>query len=362
MPGMLRSTRAIRVGSVQVGGGAPVSIQCMAKADPADVETIIAQLREARAAGCDIGRVAVPDLEAARTLPRLRAEGGLPLVADVHFDHRLAVEAARQGADGLRINPGNLGGKEALRAVVEAAGERGIPIRVGVNSGSMPRDGGRAIAASAVHMVEVALAWVAELEALGHRQVKVSMKSFHLDELDRANRRFAVLSDVPLHLGVTEAGPPLAGSVRSAAGLAPLLRDGIGETVRVSLSAPPALEVRAARLLLQALGLRRGPQVVSCPTCGRTRAELVPVAERVEAFLEGLALPLTVAVMGCEVNGPGEARAADCGLAFGSGGKGLLFAGGEVLGPPRPNEELEEALRAYLEARARAGREGTGHG
>ncbi len=362
MPGMLRSTRALRVGSVQVGGGAAVSIQCMAKADPADVDTIVRQLREARAAGCDIGRIAVPDLAAARTIPRVRAEGGLPIVADVHFDFRLAVEAARQGADGLRVNPGNLGGKDALRAVVEAAGERGIPIRVGVNAGSMPREGGRAIEGTFARMVETALAWVAQIEALGHRQVKVSMKSFHLPELERANRRLAVLSDVPLHLGVTEAGPPLAGSVRSAAGLAPLLKDGIGETVRVSLSAPPALEVRAARLLLQALGLRRGPQVVSCPTCGRTRTELVPVAERVEALLEGLGLPLTVAVMGCEVNGPGEARAADCGIAFGSGGKGLLFAGGAALGPARPNEALEEALRVHLEGCARAAREGEGHG
>ncbi|HOX45114.1 MAG TPA: flavodoxin-dependent (E)-4-hydroxy-3-methylbut-2-enyl-diphosphate synthase [Myxococcota bacterium] len=359
---MSRLTRSIQVGAVRIGGGAPVSIQCMAKADPADVDTIVRQLREARAAGCDIGRIAVPDLAAARTIPRVRAEGGLPIVADVHFDHRLAVEAARQGADGLRVNPGNLGGKDALRAVVAAAAERGIPIRVGVNSGSMPRQGGRAVEASAERMVETALTWVSEIEALGHPRIKVSMKSFHLAELDAANRRFAAASDVPLHLGVTEAGPPLAGSVRSAAGLAPLLRDGIGETVRVSLSAPPALEVRAARLLLQALGLRRGPQVVSCPTCGRTRVDLSPVAERVEALLESLGLPLTVAVMGCEVNGPGEARAADCGIAFGAGGKGLLFAAGQVLGPPWPNAELEEALRAYLGERARAAREGVEHG
>lgn len=345
---MSRVTRSLQVGAVQVGGGAPISIQTMAKADPRDVDAIVAQLRQARAAGCDIGRVAVPDLAAARSLPRIRAESGLPIVADVHFDFRLALEAAHQGADGLRVNPGNLGGPDRLAAVVAAAAERGIPIRVGVNAGSMPRVDGRAIAATAEAMADTALRWVADIERLGHRAVKVSMKSFHLAVLDEANRRLAAQSDVPLHLGVTEAGPPLAGAVRSAAGLAPLLRDGIGETIRVSLSAPPALEVRAARALLVALGLRAGPQVVSCPTCGRASADVAAAAERIEARLDSLGLPLTVAVMGCEVNGPGEARAADCGIAFGAGGLGLLFVAGQARGGPLPNQELEQALSTYL--------------
>ncbi len=338
------------VGDVPVGGGAPVSIQTMAKAGPEDVDAVVAQFVEARAAGCRIARIAVPDMAAAATIGEIRERSGLPIVADVHFDHRLAVEAAKTGADGLRINPGNLGGADALRAVVDAAGRAGIPIRVGVNAGSLPRTGGEHTAASAEALVETALRMVADVEALGFFDIKVSLKAFDVPMTVEACRRFAERSDVPLHLGVTEAGPPLAGAVRSAAALAQLLADGIGDTVRISLSGPPVTEVRAARYLLLALGLTDGAALVSCPTCGRTSVDLCPMAERVEQRLEhlGLALQnLTVAVMGCEVNGPGEARAADLGIAFGRRGRGALFEAGLVI-RRMPNEELEAALLQRL--------------
>lgn len=351
---MRRQTRQIRVGNVPVGGGAPVSIQTMAKARPDDVETIVAQLVEARDAGCAIARIAIPDDEAVEPIPEIRERTGLPIVADVHFDHRLAVAALRAGADGVRVNPGNLGGPEALAAVVAAAGEASAPIRIGVNAGSLPRQNGQVIEASAEAMVDTALSWVEQVESMGLSDIKVSLKAFDVPMTVAAYRAFSRRSDVPLHLGVTEAGPPLAGAVRSCAALAQLLADGIGDTLRISLSGPPALEVRVGRYLLTALGLASGPALVSCPTCGRTSADLCPVAERVEQHLERLGLDLTVAVMGCEVNGPGEARAADLGIAYGRFAKGSLFEGGQVVGR-FPNEMLEQALIERLQDIAEEG-------
>ena len=344
-----RKTRQIRVGAVAVGGGlsgtspAAVSIQTMAKANPQDTSAIVAQLRAAEKAGCDIARIAVPDMEAAGTIPKIKDRIGMPLVADIHFDYRLAVASARAGADGLRINPGNIGGEEALKAVVAAAGEAGIPIRIGVNTGSLPKIGGKPTEPGAEQMVSAALEMVESVQALGFSDLKVSLKASDPATTTRANRLFAVRSDLPLHVGVTEAGPPLSGAVRSVAALAPLLAEGIGDTLRISLTAPPELEVRVARILLVALGLRPGGVVVSCPTCGRVNADLAPVAERVEEIVETAGLDATVAVMGCEVNGPGEAREADLGIAFGPQGEGLLFESGQVQGK-HPNQELETIL------------------
>lgn len=354
---MPQRTRQIRVGPVPVGGGAPVAIQTMAKALPHEVDRMVAQLAEARAAGCHIARIAVPDRAALDGLAAVRAGSGLPIVADIHFDHRLAVAAARAGADGLRINPGNLGGPDALRAVVEAAGEAAIPIRIGVNAGSLPKRAGRRTPPSAAAMVDTALGWVDQVERLGFTALKVSLKAFDVPMTVAAYRDFAARSDVPLHLGVTEAGPPLAGAVRSSAALAQLLAAGVGDTLRISLSAPPATEVRVARTLLGALGLAPAPAVVSCPTCGRTRVDLCPVAERVERRLEQLGLVRTVAVMGCEVNGPGEARAADLGIAYGRGARGALFEAGRVVAR-LPNQELEAALVERLAALAAEERDG----
>jgi len=348
-----RKTRQIRVGAVLVGGGlggtspAAVSIQTMAKADPKDIPAIVAQLRSAGKAGCDIVRIAVPDREAVETIPRIKERVGMPLVADIHFDYRLAVASARAGADGLRINPGNIGGQDALKAVVDAAGEAGISIRIGVNAGSLPKIGGQPARPDAEGMVSAALEMLESVRTQGFSDLKVSLKASDVDTTIQANRLFAVRSDVPLHVGVTEAGPPLSGAVRSVAALAPLLSEGIGDTLRISLTAAPELEVRVARILLVALGLRPGGVVVSCPTCGRVNADLVPVAERVEEMVESLGLDISVAVMGCEVNGPGEARESDLGIAFGPQGEGLLFESGQVRGK-YPNQELETALVTRL--------------
>ncbi len=346
-------TRQIHVGSVAVGGGAPVSIQTMAKADPMDTDTIVSQFLEAKDAGCTIGRIAVPDMDAVGTIGPIRERSSLPIVADIHFDYKLAIASAKAGADALRINPGNLGGREKLEAVVDAAGQEGIPIRIGVNAGSLPKTkGGRAQKPSARAMVQTALDWIADVQDMGFENLKVSLKAFDVPMTVEAYSMFASESDIPLHLGITEAGPPLAGAVRSTAALAQLLPRGIGDTIRISLSGPPVTEVRVGRYLLIALGLLTGPQLVSCPTCGRTKLDLSSVAKRIEGIMEKLDIQCKVAVMGCEVNGPGEARTADVGIAYGSGGRGALFASGEVI-QRMENDKLEEALVMHLEAMAR---------
>ena len=355
-----RQSRQLHIGPVAVGGGAPVSIQTMAKAPPDDIDTVVQQLSAARRAGCDIARLAVPDVGAAARIREVKERSGLPIVADIHFDHRLAVAAAAQGADALRINPGNLTAPGALRAVSEAAGQAGIPVRVGVNAGSLPRQEGRPARQTAENMVAAAERMVEQMRAEGFVDLKVSLKAFDLATTVEANRLFAQRSELPLHLGITEAGPPLSGAVRSAAALGILLYQGIGDTVRISLSGPPEQEVRVARVLLRALGLRSGPVVVSCPTCGRTSARVAELAERVERWLDNSRLDLVVAVMGCEVNGPGEARAADIGVAFGPRGSGLLFERGTIV-ESLPNPALAERLLERLEEVAR-GRTADGQG
>jgi (E)-4-hydroxy-3-methylbut-2-enyl-diphosphate synthase len=324
---------------VAVGGGAPVSVQTMLKTDPRDVAACVRQAREAEAAGCDILRLAIPDEAAVAALGAVRAEVPLPLVADVHFDHRLALRALESGADGLRINPGNIGGAEKVAEVVRAARERGVPIRVGVNSGSLEREAeeqhGRG---SAKALVASAMKHVRMIEDLGYDRLKVSVKASDVRRTVEAYRLLASETDCPLHVGVTEAGTPMAGTVRSCVAMGILLAEGIGDTIRVSLTAPPVQEVRVGQELLRSLGLRApGASVISCPTCGRTQVDVAAVAAGVEQALEGFyrenpAAPRpVVAVMGCMVNGPGEARDADIAVAGGRG-RFALYVGGKPAG------------------------------
>ncbi len=327
-----RETRPIEVGGVAVGGGAPVAVQAMTKTDTRDVRATAAQIRRLAKAGAEIVRLAVPDRAAAEALGAIRRRAGVPLIADIHFDHRLALAALDAGVDGLRLNPGNIGSPAKVREVVRAAAARRVPIRIGVNSGSLEKDIlARAGGATAAAMVESALRHVRLLEDLDFRLIKISLKASDVPRTLAAYRLLATRVGYPFHAGITEAGRLLAGSVKSSAGLALLLAEGLADTVRVSLTAPPEREVFVAWQILQALGLRRrGGVFVSCPTCGRCEVDLMRTAERVEKAVLGLDKPLTVAVMGCTVNGPGEAKEADIGLACGRDG-GVLFKGGKVL-------------------------------
>jgi (E)-4-hydroxy-3-methylbut-2-enyl-diphosphate synthase len=327
-----RTTRPVKIGGVTVGGDAPIVVQAMTKTDTRDVRATLAQIRRLEKAGAEIVRLAVPDRAAAAALGEIRRRSGLPLVADIHFDHRLALVALDAGVEGLRLNPGNIGSAAKVREIVRAAGERGIPIRIGVNSGSVEKDIlARAGGATAAAMVESALRHIRLLEDLGFRLIKVSLKASDVTRTLEAYRLLAGRVDYPFHAGITEAGRLLAGSVKSSAGLALLLAEGLADTVRVSLTAPPEREVFVAWQILQAMGLRRrGATFVSCPTCGRCEVDLMKVAARVEKAVLGLHAPLTVAVMGCTVNGPGEAKEADIGLACGKG-SGVIFRKGKVL-------------------------------
>ncbi len=341
-----RASRRIWLGKVAVGGGAPISVQSMATADTRDRERCEDQLRQLQAAGADILRVAVPDMDAARNLGALQRAITLPLVADIHFDWRLALTAISQGVQGIRLNPGNIGGAAKVREVAKAAKDRGVPIRVGVNAGSLEKrllakHGGRATPEA---MVESAKDEIRLLEDEDFTDIKVSLKASDVSTAVRAYRLAARAFDYPLHLGITEAGTLQGGSVKSAAGLGILLAEGIGDTIRVSLAADPIEEVRVGLSLLRALGLRRGGLTfVACPTCGRCEADMIPVAERVEKRLSSLRGEVHVAVMGCEVNGPGEGKAADVGIAYGHNGVGLLFKKGEIVAR-LPAAELEARL------------------
>jgi (E)-4-hydroxy-3-methylbut-2-enyl-diphosphate synthase len=340
-----RVSRQVSVGGVLVGGGAPVSVQSMTSTRTEDVGATLGQIVRLADAGCDIVRVAVPGRAAAEALREIVAGSPIPVVADVHFDHRLALAAAAAGAHGLRINPGNVGGRERVVEVAAAARERGIPIRIGVNSGSLEddilaRDG----KPSAAGMVESALRHAEILESVGFRDIVLSLKSSDVLMTVEANRAMAGRSHYPLHLGVTEAGTVTTGAVRSAVAMGILLGEGIGDTVRVSLAGPPEDEVRAARAILSSLGLRRrGVTVVACPTCGRTEIDVQGIAERVEAETAGIRADLVVAVMGCSVNGPGEAREADVGIA-GGGSSAVLFRKGERIGVIEATLVLERLL------------------
>jgi len=342
-------TKQIKVGSVAVGGGAPVTIQSMCNTRTEDTAATIRQIHALEAAGCEIVRVTVPTMEAAQALSTIRDAISIPLVADIHFDYRLALEAAARGADKIRINPGNIGGEDRVKAVVDACRAHRVPIRIGVNGGSLEKDllakYGRVTPEA---LVESALRHVRLLEKFDFTDVCISVKSSDVPLNIQAYRLLHETVDYPLHLGVTEAGTPAMGLVKSAVGIGALLCDGIGDTMRVSLTADPVEEVYAAKKILQACGLRRsGVNLISCPTCGRTSYNMIPIAEELERRLAGCEKKLTVAVMGCVVNGPGEASAADLGVAGGNG-EGLIFRKGKVLYKV-PEEKLVDALMTEIE-------------
>ena len=346
-----KQTRRIMLGSVAIGGGAPVSVQTMANADPHDQPALVQQIMEAADLGCDIVRLTVPDSKAARIFKKVRELSPVPLVADIHFDYRLALEAIEAGADGLRINPGNIGGADRVRAVVAAARERMVPIRIGVNGGSLEKDLlAKYGSATPEALVESALRHVALLEAQNYREIKISVKASDVPRTLEAYRLLSSKTEYPLHLGVTEAGTFIPGTVRSCVALGALLLDGIGDTIRVSLTDTPAKEVRIGIELLRSVGLRApGAAVTSCPTCGRTRVDVAGLATRVEEKLERFyrehpqALHPHVAIMGCVVNGPGEAKGADIAVAGGNGNF-ILFIRGERVKTMPESEALDEIV------------------
>jgi (E)-4-hydroxy-3-methylbut-2-enyl-diphosphate synthase len=327
-----RTTRQVRAGGVAIGGDAPVAVQSMTNTPTRDAAATLDQIRRLAAAGCDLVRVAVPDADAAAALPRIVREAGIPVVADIHFDHRLALAALEAGVHKLRINPGNIGSQVRIRTVVQEAARRGVPIRIGVNAGSLEKDILRRHGhPTAEAMVESALRHVSILEELDFHDIVISLKASDIPMTVAAYRGMAVAVDYPLHLGITEAGTFLSGTVASAIGIGALLVEGIGDTLRVSLTAPPEEEVRVGFEILKVLELRlRGPRFISCPSCGRTAVNLIEIAESVERALADLTVPLRIAVMGCEVNGPGEAAEADIGLACGQKAS-LIFCKGAIL-------------------------------
>ena len=366
IPASRRRTKPVFVGSVQVGGDAPIVVQSMTCTDTADVEATVAQIHELAEAGCEIVRVAVPDREAANALPEIVRQTPVPLMADIHFDYRWAMEAIKSGFHGLRLNPGNIRDPEKVKTVVAAAKERGIPIRIGVNAGSLPPiralEDGEMPPTMVERMVEAALWEINLLEQAEYDNIKISMKAFDVPSMVEANRELARVLDergtpYPLHLGVTEAGTPRAGSVRSAIGIGMLLAEGIGDTIRVSLAADPKEEVPVCYDILNTLGLRqRGATLVACPTCGRIEIDLIPLAHKVEDHFNKVGKPITVAVMGCVVNGPGEAKMADLGIAGGKG-RGVIFRKGEVIRtvdePEFMSALIEEGDRVIAEMEGR---------
>ena len=342
------TTKEIHIGSRTIGGGNPIAIQSMTNTKTEDVDATAAQILELEAAGCDIIRCTVPTPEAAAALSGTKKLIHIPLVADIHFDYRLAIAAIENGADKIRINPGNIGGPERIREVVAAAKMRQVPIRVGVNSGSLEKEiiakYGRVTAEG---LVESALDKVRMIEDFNYDNIVISIKSSDVMMCVRAHQLIAEETHYPLHVGITEAGTVFSGNIKSSVGLALILNEGIGDTIRVSLTGAPADEVRSARLILKTLGLKRGGiEVVSCPTCGRTEIDLIPLAEQVEKMVQDIPLDLKVAVMGCVVNGPGEAREADFGIAGGRH-EGLLIRKGEIIRKV-PEDQLLAALREEL--------------
>ena len=342
-------TKQIKVGNVLVGGGAPVSIQSMTNTRTDDVEATLRQIRELAAAGCEIVRVAVPDMAAAKAVGKIKEQCPLPLVVDIHFDYKLALEAIAAGADKVRINPGNIGGEDRVKAVADACRQKNIPIRIGVNGGSLEKPllakyGGVCPEA----MVESAFGHIKLLNKFDFDDICVSLKSSSVPMTMKAYQIMSQESNYPLHIGVTEAGTVRMGTLKSAVGIGGLLALGIGDTMRVSLSADPVEEVYAARDILKAAGVRKeGAELVSCPTCGRTRIDLISLAGEVEERLKAVDKPITVAVMGCVVNGPGEASAADCGIAGGVG-EGLLFKKGQIV-KKVPQDQLVDELFALID-------------
>lgn len=341
-------TKKIQIGNVTIGGGSPIAIQSMTNTKTEDVDATVGQIVKLEAAGCEIIRCAVPTMEAAKALAKIKKRIHIPLVADIHFDYRLAIAAIENGADKIRINPGNIGDEERVRAVVEKAKEYNVPIRVGVNSGSLEKElvekyGG----VTAQGLVESALDKVRMIEEMGYDNLVVSIKSSDVMMCVKAHEEIAKRCPYPLHVGITESGTLLAGNIKSSIGLGLILNQGIGDTIRVSLTGEPVEEIKSAKLILKTLGLRKGGiEVVSCPTCGRTKIDLIGLANKVEAMVADIPLDIKVAVMGCVVNGPGEAKEADIGIAGGIG-EGLLIKKGEVVKKVK-EEQLLETLRQEL--------------
>lgn len=341
-----KKTRLIHVGNVPIGGGSPIAVQSMTKTDTRDVKSTVRQIKSLEDEGCEIIRIAVPDMVAAKAIGGIKRSVKIPVIADIHFDWRLALEVIRQGVDGLRINPGNIGARWKIKEVVEAAGSKGIPVRIGVNAGSL----GKKLLDKYGHptpeaLVESAAGHIEILEGLGFRNIKVSLKASNVPTTVDAYRLFSRKFRYPLHIGISEAGPSFTGIIKSSVGLGILLSEGIGDTVRVSLSADPREEVRVAYEILKSLGLReKGVNLISCPTCGRCGIDIRGLASEVETRLKNIEKPVTVAVMGCAVNGPGEAREADIGIAGGKG-FGLLFKKGKVVKKVKEDELLDVLLK-----------------
>ncbi len=342
-------TRVVKIGDKEIGGGNPVLIQSMTNTRTEDVEATVAQIQRLTKAGCEIVRCTVPTMEAAEALHEIKKQISIPLVADIHFDYRMAIAAMECGADKIRINPGNIGSLERIQAVVDTAKERGIPIRVGVNSGSLEKELlEKYHGVTAEGIVESALDKVKIIEDLGYQNLVISIKSSDVMMCAKAHELIADKTDYPLHVGITEAGTLFSGNIKSAVGLGIILSQGIGDTIRVSLTGDPVEEIKSAKLILKTLGLRKGGiEVVSCPTCGRTKIDLIGLANQVETMVAEYPLDIKVAVMGCVVNGPGEAKEADIGIAGGVG-EGLLIKHGEIV-KKLPEEELLSALRYELE-------------
>jgi (E)-4-hydroxy-3-methylbut-2-enyl-diphosphate synthase len=344
-----KKTRQIKVGDVAIGGLAPIAVQSMTNTYTQDIPATVSQIKQLEAAGCEIVRVAVPDREAASAISRIRAKITIPLIADIHFDYRLAIASTRAGADGLRINPGNIGSEKKVKAVVDCAKEHQIPIRIGVNSGSLEKDilkKHNGVTAEA--MVESALHHIALLKSFDFHAIKISLKASDVPRTVAAYRLLAKKSDLPLHVGVTEAGGLYAGIVKSTLGIGMLLAEGIGDTIRVSLTRDPVEEIRVAYEILKGLGIRQhGPELISCPTCGRCNIDLFGITERIEKALLLKSVPIKLAIMGCVVNGPGEAREADIGIAGGDG-IGILFKKGKVV-KKFPEDKLVEVLLNAVE-------------
>ena len=341
-------TKVVKIGDRVIGGGNPILIQSMTNTKTEDVAATVAQIQALTAAGCDIISCAVPTMEAAEALTEIKKQVSIPVVADIHFDYRLALAAIEHGADKIRINPGNIGSTERVRAVVDAAKERGIPIRVGVNSGSLEKElVEKYHGVTAEGIVESALDKLHLIEDMGYDNLVISIKSSDVMMCVKAHELIATQTDHPLHVGITESGTIISGNIKSSIGLGLILHQGIGDTIRVSLTGDPLEEIKSAKLILRALGLRKGGvEVVSCPTCGRTRIDLIGLANQVENMVADIPLDIKVAVMGCVVNGPGEAKEADIGIAGGIG-EGLLIKNGEVY-KKVPEGELLEALRYEL--------------
>ena len=339
-----RKTIQLNLGKVKIGGDAPISVQSMTNTKTHDADATLAQIKKLAEAGCDIIRCAVPDMPAAEGLKKICKESPIPVIADIHFDYKLALAAIEAGVDGLRLNPGNIGGEEKVRAVVEAARAKNIPIRIGVNAGSLPKDLLEKYGhPTAEALCEAAWRHIKILEAMDYHNIKISLKCHDVPMTLEAYRLMASQCDYPLHVGITEAGTVNSGIIKSAVGIGTLLAEGIGDTIRVSLTGDPVNEVKVAYNILKALGLREyGPTLISCPTCGRTQINLEKLALEVEKRLANITEPIVVAVMGCVVNGPGEAREADVGIAGGIG-EGLIFRKGEVLRKV-PEEKIVDEL------------------